>query len=276
MMENRLLYRYSPPENMLGIIYSARNRRERFHRFVTEAERVWLGSINGRYLLKEFPLGPRTAHLFLKNVLTADHVYLELELKIFYRVDPRKANEANRIQVINMASHEAPVRTHAEERVRNEILIQFTAEEALSHRGRKNIRAAISALVSDKVKGMGITVNPQFGAAIINMQPHELYQRALQEEAAALSQGNAAYKRVAPALQNLDAAQALQVLYTHLASTMTKTDTMPAQVYTMQNGNQNKIQDIPPFGNLPEGPTSPPSLPPRRPRSERQYPIAAD
>lgn len=272
MLENRLLYRYSPPENKLGIIYAARYGRERFHSFVTEDEWIWLGALNGRYLLKEFRLGPRTAHIFLKNVLTADRVYLELELKVFYRVDPRNATLRNRIQVIGMPNHEAPVRTHVEERVRNEILIQFTAEEALSHRGRKNIRSAISALVAEKVKGMGITINPQYGAAIINMQPHELYQRALQEEAAALSQGQAAYKRVAPSLQNLDAAQALQVLYTHLASTMTKTNTMPEQVYTIQAGNEKPIQDIDPFGNLPNNPPTPP----RSPRPERQYPIAAD
>lgn len=277
-MENTFFYRYSPPENKLGVIYVSNHGRERFKRFVTEEEQIWLGSATRCYLLKEFPLGPRTAHIFLSNVLTADHVYLELELKVFFRVDPRNAAPGNLIQVINMANanFEGPVRTHTEERVRNEIFIQFTAEEALSHRGRKNIRTAISSLVAEKVKGMGITVNPQFGAALMNVQPHEIYQRALQEEAAATSQGNAVYKRVAPTLQNMDAAQALQVLYTHLASTMTKTDTVPNQIYTVQNGNENSIQDINPLGNLPDGPTSPPTMPPRKPKPEHQYPIAAD
>ena len=146
-MGKKWLYRYSPPEKKLGIIYSSLHGRNRFKHFITEDEYVWLGSLTHNYLLKEFPLGPRTAHILLSNVLTADRVYLDLELKVFFRVDPRNAASENLIQVINMpnSAFEGPVRTHTEERIRNEIFPQFTANEALSRQGRKNIRKAISS-----------------------------------------------------------------------------------------------------------------------------------
>lgn len=236
MNRHKRLYRYSPPENTLGVIYEAYRERERFSKFITEHEMIWLGKLTHRYLLREFPLGPRTAHIHLSNILTADHVYLDLELKIFYRVDPRNAAPGNLIQVLRMpnSAFEGPVRTHTEERVRNEIFARTNAEEALSYKGRRKIRRAISSMVAEKVKAMGISVNDRFGAAIMNLQPNAVYQRALQEESAATSQGNAAYKRLAPTLQNMELEEALQVLYTHLASTITKTDEIPSALFTAQ------------------------------------------
>ena len=236
MNKQKRLYSYSPPENTLGIIYESYRERERFHSFVTEKEIIWLGKLTRRYLLKEFPLGPRTAHIFLSNVLTADRVYLDLELKVFFRVDPRNAAPANLIQVIKMpnSAFEGPVRTHTEERARNEIFARIKAEDALSYEGRRKIRTNISSMVSEKVKGMGISVNNRYGAAIMNIQPNALYQRALLEESAAESQGNAAYKRVAPTLENMEVEEALRVLYAHLASTMTKTDSIPSTLYAVQ------------------------------------------
>ena len=269
-MQKKWLYYYSPPEKKLGVIYSSLHGRKRFKCFVTEDEHIWLGTLTHSYLLKEIPLGPRTAYITLSNVLTKDRVYLDLELKVFYRVDPRNAADENLIQVINMpnSAFEGPVRTHTEERIRNEIFPQFTANEALSHQGRKNIRKAISSLVAERVKGFGIAVNPSFGAAIMNMQPNAIYQRALQEESAAESQGNAVYKRVAPTLQKIEMEEMLQVLYAHLASTMTKTGTMPSTFYTSQppaNPEQNIIENKDDEGE--------PQAKKRRPY---KYPIAAD
>jgi hypothetical protein len=263
---NKWLYRYSPPENMLGIIYTSHRERERFSRFVTEDHEIWLGKLTHRYLFKEIPLGPRTAHIFLSNILTADCAYLDLELKVFFRVDPRNAATDNLIQVIKMAdkTFESPVRTHTEERVRNEIFARVSAEEALSYNGRRKIRRAISSMVSEKVKGMGISVNDRFGASIMNIQPNAIYQRALQEEAAATSLGNAAYKRLAPTLDNIQLEEELQVLYTHLASTMTKTGEIPSTFYaakTPANTGQKNIEKEPEE---------------QKKRRDYKYPIAAD
>lgn len=229
---------YSPKENHLAIVYSDRYGHARFNRFIDETERVWLGPkiLTRHYVLKEHYLGPRTAHIFLSNILTADRIHLELELKVFYRVDPRKTAPENLVQVVNMpdTGFESIVKTNTEEKVRNAVFIRFTEAELFDPIGRKRLRTALSSAIAERVSGFGITVNPQFGVAVMNMQPNEIYQRALQEESAATSQGNAAYKRVAPTLKSMDMEQALQVLYTHLASTMTKTGKVPATLYTAQ------------------------------------------
>ena len=278
-MENKLFY--SPKEEHLAIVYSERHGQARFKRFIDETERVWLGpkAITQLYVLKERYLGARTAHIFLSDVLTADRVHLELELKVFYRVDPRKAAAANLVQVINMpdAGFESIVKTNTEEKVRNDVFLRFTEAELFSLRGRKNVRTALSSLISERVSGFGITIDPRFGVAIMNMQPNAIYYRAMQEESAAIAQGNAVLKRVAPSLQNLSLEQALQALYTHLASTITKTGTIPEHVYAYQNVGEIPMQNIDaPIGNVTEGPSLPPPASPRKPKQEHQYPIAAD
>ena len=268
-MTTRLFY--SPQENHLAIVYSDRYGHARFHGFVDETQRVWLGpkALTRRYVLKEHYLGPRTAHIFLSNVLTADRVHLELELKVFYRVDPRKTAPENLVQVINMprAAFESIVKTNTEEKVRNDVFIRFTESELFEPVGRKRLRTALSSCIAERVSGFGIMINPQFGVALMNMQPNEIYQRALKEESAARSQGNAVYKRVEPTLDKMTAAQALQVLNMHLASTMTKAEQVPSVIHTTQprvTPPETLIQDQPENGSQPKK------------KRGYKYPIAAD
>ncbi len=283
MENNKNTLFYSPKENHLAIVYSNRHGHGRFNRFIDETQNVWLGpkALTQLYVLKEHNLGPRTSHIFLSNVLTADRVYLELELKVFYRVDPRNAAPENLVQVLNMpdAGFESIIKTNTEEKVRNDVFVHFTEDELFEPRGRKNLRTVLSSRISERVRGFGIMVNPQFGVAIMNIQPNEIYQQAMQQESAARSQGNAVLKRVAPTLQNLSVEQAMQVLYTHLASTITQTGNVPDHIHTIQNGNQTPVQnqDIDPLiSGTPEGPHPPPSTPPQKPKREYKYPIAAD
>ncbi len=258
--------KYSPKENHLAIVYSERHGYNRFKGFIDESQRVWLGPkfFTRLYVLKEHYLGPRTAQIHLSNVLTMDRIYLELDLKVFYRVDPRKADPANLVQVVNMPAtgFEGIVKTNTEEKVRNDAFIRFTEDELFGLRGRKNLRTALSSLISERVSGFGITVDPRFGVAVMNIQPNQFYQQAMLEESAATSQGNAAFKRVAPTLR-ISAQQAQQLPYTHVASTMTKTGTMPSTLYMPQSSEmiQNESEQ--------EGP---------QPKKRRgyKYPIAAD
>jgi hypothetical protein len=265
-MENKFFY--SPQENHLAIVYSDLLGNARFKRFIDETECVWLGPkvLTQQYVLKEHYLGPRTAHIFLSNVLTVDRIHLELELKVFYRVDPRKTAPENLIQVLNMpdAAFESIIKTNTEEKVRNDVFIRFTEDELFDPRGRKRLRTELSHRISERVSGFGISINPQFGVAVMNIQPNALYLRALQEESAAASQGNAAYKRVAPTLQNMELEEALQVLYTHLASTMTKTGNIPSTLFTAQppaNAAQNIIEK---------------EADEQKKRRDYKYPLAAD
>ena len=272
MTENQTFF-YSPQENHLAIVYSERQGQKRFHRFIDETQRAPIGPrwLTQLYVLKEFYLGPRTAHILLSDVLTADRVHLELELKVFYRVDPRKTTPANLVQVLNMADAglEGIVRTNTQEKVRNDVFLRFTEAELFSLRGRKNVRTVLSSLISERVSGFGIMVDPRFGVAIMNMQPNAIYYRAMQEESAAIAQGNAVLKRVAPSVQNLSVNDAVQMFYTHLASTMTKTDNIPSSVY-MAPASDGMRQN---YGKMLETDLDDT---PQKPRRPYKYPIAAD
>lgn len=174
-MENKFFYR--PKENHLGIIYSDRFGYDRFVGFANETQAVWLGPkfLTRRYVLKEHYLGPRTVHLFLSRVVTADRVSFDLELKVFYRVDPRNAAPENLIQILNMADagFESIVKTNTEEKIRNDVFTHINEDDLFEEHGRKYLRTTLSARVAKRVSELGITVNSEFGVAIMNIQPTE-------------------------------------------------------------------------------------------------------
>lgn len=270
---------YSPEENHLAVVYSENLGQRRFKRFATENERIFLGpqKLTHRFVFKEINLGPRTAHFSLSNVLTADHVHLELELKVFYRVDPRDAAPENFIQVLKMpgTGFESIVLTNTEEKVRNDVFIQKTADELFSYHGRRDLRKTLSSRIAERVRGFGITVNPLFGAAIMNMQPNAIYQQAMQEASAAGAQNLASIRRLAASIEtmsNMTAEKTEQLLYLQMASAVNKTGNMPQAIYTQHNSeNRALMPGVPAIkSNEPEGPQL------KKEKPEHQYPWAAD
>jgi len=277
MTKQRLFY--SPEENHIAIICSGFCRQKRFKGFATEKEHIWLGPrrLTHRFVFKEINLGPRTAHILLSNVLTVDQVHLELELKVFYRVDPRDTAPENLIQVLKMpnAGFESIVRTNTEEKVRNEIFVQKTADKLFSYHGRRDLRKMLSNRISERVRGFGITVNPLFGAVILNMQPNAIYKQAMQEASAAKAQDLASIRRLAASLDampKLTSEQAEQILYLQMASAVNKTGNIPQAIYTQHNNESPApTQGLPSVNaNQPEGPQ------PKKVKPEHKYPIAAD
>jgi hypothetical protein len=268
---------YSPEENHLAVIYTEKFGQKRFKEFVTEKEQIWFGPLTRRFVFKEINLGPRTAHIFLSDVITEDQVHFELELKVFYRVDPRDADQANFIQVLKMpnAAFESIVSTNTTEKVRNEVFIQKKASELFSYQQRRELRKMLSKAIADRVRGFGITVNPLYGAAIINLQPNTIYQKAMQEASAAEAQDLASVRRLAASLEkipNLTAEQAEQLLFLQMASAVNKTGNIPQAIHTHRssdNGTAGEGLSTTLF-NEPEGPHL------RKEKKKHQYPVAAD
>lgn len=231
---------YSPEENHLGVIYSERFGRRRFQRFVTEKENIIIGprKITQRFVLKEIYLGPRTVQLSFPDMITQDQVHLEIDLKVFYRLDPRKTNADMLVQVLNSNPNvfEGIIRTNITEKLRNEIFIQKKISEIFSYQGRRALRKIVSSRLAERVRGFGITIHPLFGVAFMNIQPNAYYQKAMQEVAAAPLQGQAANQRIAqPPTQNPN--EAISMLYAQTASAVAQTGTFPEHIYLHESGN---------------------------------------
>ena len=208
----RILYR--PTENNLGVIYWA----GRFSRFADPNK--WLMLLPWLHCVKqEISLDMQTIEISLRDVMTKDLIAIDIDLKVFFKIDLRQVSadflpQALRISQLPPESWGALVRTNTTDIIRNTIFIANTFTYLMSPVGSKYLKRAISSHISDRVVRMGIVVNPRFGISIMNLQPNATYQKALQEAQSAASLGQAAIERIRPILealrqQNPDAAQAL-------------------------------------------------------------------
>ena len=274
LVNNQIVY--SPTENHLAVIYSDRHGLKRFNRFVTEKEHLvfFPRPLTRLFVLKEINLGPRTAHLFFSNVFTADRVPLELELKVFFRFDPRNAVEDNFIQVINLQNQafEGIINTNIEKIIRNDVFVQKNAEDILFSRvGKRDVQKVLSARIAERAKNFGITINPSFGASIINMQPDKVYKRALSDEAAAEAQSRAAAKRLVESLKNtkgLTQEETMQMLLMEITSAIVKTGKIPEHLIN----NRYVDEQVSGNGFYRKTPAKKPS--PKMSSPERELPFA--
>lgn len=235
---------YSPAENHLGIIYSSRFGHNRFKMFVTQNEHIIHPDRHPRYyLLKEINLGSRAVRLSFSDIFSADRVLLKFDLKVSFRFDPRDAVPDNFIQALNLSSKalENIINANIGRMLRNEVIIQKNAEDILfSHVGKRELQRILSSRIAEQVRDLGISINPSFGVSIVNVQPDKIYLKAVQEEAVAEAQSRAAQKRLASSLGNVSAEQALQILYTQIASAIVKTGNIPEKIYVeKQTREQN-------------------------------------
>jgi len=256
---------YSPPENHIGVIYWM----ERFSRFVTPQQ--WALVRPFRSVFKEICLDPRTAQIKLENVFTSDQIPLDLQLKIFYRVDPRQANQEQLIQILHFPDEawETIVKTNIEEIARNRAFISKVYDELFTFQGRQNLRNQLSEAVAERVKGFGVIINPLYGVAIVNLQPNGTFLHALQEQSAAIAQSEAAIRRVLPILERLGQGTmqtALQAVFVQIASAIGKNGDVPDIIIPRSNeflyGN-----GISGNGHNPIGSSVQKNSQPKRPRS---------
>jgi hypothetical protein len=108
-------------------------------------------------------------------VYTKDRIPVDLDLKVYYSVDLRQANPASLAQALTLSTDgwEGLVKTNATDLSRNVVVISFTFDELNSPRGRLLLKKTLSAHLSERVKNMGVQVNPRTGVNLQNVQPNE-------------------------------------------------------------------------------------------------------
>lgn len=193
---------YRPTENHVGIIYSKWGKFKRF----ADPDRWTLVSSAFEFVAREVRLDMRTAKLTLESVLTGDQVAIDLELKVFYRVDVRQAMEDRKLQVLhfqNDAPWEEIVKTGLTDLARNVIVISRSFDELVSDAGLSYLKQALSGALAARVKSFGILMN-RYAVSIMSLQPNETFRQALQERSAAKAFGSAAADRVRPIFEQLN------------------------------------------------------------------------
>ncbi|GEM_PF-2751010 len=185
----RILYR--PTENHLGVVYKA----GRFCGFADPDKWRFLVPLL-HCIKKEVSLDMQTAEISLHNVMTRDLIAVNLELKVFYKVDLRQTSadflpQALRITQLPGDIWSTLVRTNVTDVIRNVVFIANDLDYLLSDIGSKHLKRAISSRLSERVANMGIIVKPRFGVSIMNLQPNPIYQDALQKARSATPSGDA-------------------------------------------------------------------------------------
>jgi len=223
---------YRPTENHVGVIYS---RWGKFRRFAHP--NTWtLVSPLGECIAQEVRLDMRTAKITLENVLTRDKVAIDLELKIFYSVDVREVHEDRRIQVLRFESERAweeIVKTGITDIARNVIVISRSFDELATEAGLSYLKQALSGALAQRVRGFGILMS-RFAVNIMNLQPNETFQQALQDESAARSFGNAAADRIRPLFEQFsdqDQKKAFLTLVMQIAAAVAKNGQSPDIIF---------------------------------------------
>jgi len=261
----KLLYR--PSENHVGAIY----RLGRFNRFA-DPDR-WSPMIPWiEWVEKESKLDMRVANIQLGDVYTRNNIALDMELKIFFFVDLRLTHQDRRIQVLRFGSEaawEEIIRTGITDIARNVIILTRSFEELATQEGRSNLKHELSSALAERVRGFGILVNPRFGVNIINLQPNETYQQALQEESIAHMIGTAAADRIQPLFEQFkdqNQEKAFLTLVMQIAAAVAKNGQSPDLIFP-NNGGFLSGGGIGGNGHGPFKPNIPGMSPPRKPRS---------
>jgi regulator of protease activity HflC (stomatin/prohibitin superfamily) len=181
---------------------------------------------------KEVKLDMRTAIVRLENVLTHDKVAIDLDLKVFYSVDVRQVHADRLIQVLRFESERAweeIVKTGITDIARNVVVIAHAFDDLATPGGRSYLKQALSSELAHRVRAFGILMN-RFAVNIMNLQPNEMFQQALQEGSAARAIGNAAAERLRPILEQFkdqDQQKALRTLVMQIASAVAKNGQSP-------------------------------------------------
>lgn len=218
---------YRPPENHVGVIYS---RWGKFKRFAQPDQWTVLSSFE--CVEKEVKLDTRTAILRLENVLTRDKVAINLDMKVFFSVDLRQVDADRLLQVLHFDSESAweeIVKTGVTDIARNVVVISRSFEELATPDGMSYLKRVLSAELARRVRGFGILMN-RYAVSIMNLQPNETFQQALQEGSAAKALGSAAAERIRPMLEQFkdqDQQKAFLTLVMQIAAAVAKNGQSP-------------------------------------------------
>jgi len=249
---------HRPPENHVSVIY----RNGRFRRLLPPQRWTFLFFEEVR---KDVSMDMRTAVIPLKDVITRDQMYVDLELKVFFSVDlQRIADPARRLQAVRFPTEDAfeqIVRTNTNDVVRNIVFASREFEELNSVRGRVWLKENLSREIGERVSGFGIVIGP-FGVNIANFQPNAAQVEAIKNRSAALTQGEAEMNRIAASLrttQEVTRESTILNMMLQLAAAIAKTGQVPELVFPDENSvnNADNVSRRIPNRPRPENPIRP-------------------
>jgi hypothetical protein len=190
---------YRPPENHLGVIYQL----GRLWRLVGPDEWVcvipWVNEIK-----LPISLHLRRAEISFCDLLTEDQVPVDCDLLAYYQLDLRLARAEFCSQALRIPDEgwNSIIRTVAQEAA-SEIIGGIAFQQLLTPEGRGHLKCTLSALLADRVRGLGLIVNPRTGVSMQTLKPTNAIWCAMVDRFAGVLLGEAALDRVRPILQEL-------------------------------------------------------------------------
>ena len=247
---------HRPPENHVSVIY----RNGRFRRLASPRQWTFLFFEEVR---KDVSMDMRTAFVPLKDVLTRDQMYVDLELKVFFSVDIQRISDPARLlQAVRFQSEEAfeqIVKTNTNDVVRNIVFASREFEDLNSVRGRAWLKENLSREIGERVSGFGIVIG-QFGVNIANFQPNATQVDAIKNRSAATVQGEGEMNRIAASLQaSQEVSREDAIINTMLlvAAAIAKTGQIPEIVFPEDNGDGDYAGRRPPLRPRSQPPAHP-------------------
>jgi hypothetical protein len=237
-LSHSLLYvcLYRPPEDHLGVIY----RFARFSRLVKPDE--WCFIIPGIHEIKDpVSLNVRRLEANLSDMLTQDHVPIHCKLTVYYQRDLRHADAHFRSQALYIPDEgwNSMIRTVLREAA-NEVVSGITFQQLLTPRKRRHFKWRLSALLAERVRHLGLIINPKTGISVQVLKPADVIWQALVDRSAAVSLGEAALARIHPILEDLSQRHpeiAWETLLLEWAAAVTKEGTIPQVLVAPDQGS---------------------------------------
>lgn len=224
-----LLYR--PQENHLGTVY----RFGRFHRFAApDAYTFMLPLIESSGT--QIHLGKRVTALQLPGLMTSDGYPVDLHVKIFYAVDPRTiADSSFRLDALHFTQlHWTEIiHTGARDIAANQVFPALSRGRVFSTTIRQHIRDQLARRMSERLRPLGIVLDPATGVSIQDLQHNARMLDAVDLDLKAQPVGRANAERLRPLarmLQEVLLPDASMAYIWQVISTLQQGGKLPPQV----------------------------------------------
>lgn len=192
-----------PPDNHVAVIY----RLGRFHRLVGPDQMTWLWPFLER-ARATISLAPRRQEMALKELPTQDGLPLDLRLTVCYQRDLRVAPAEFVTQALFLGetAWDLLVQDGVQEIVRQELAARPGAA-LLGAAEQIAFRTRLSAAVAERLRPLGIVLEPRTGLSILDIRPSGTVWRAMVDQVAAGPLGEAARRRVSVLLREAEQQQ---------------------------------------------------------------------
>ena len=193
------IFLYRPPENHLGVIYQF----DRLVHFVGPEE--WFLHVPGIHQIKSpIDLRLRRAEVVLEDLLTGDLIPLVCKFVVYHHLDLRQAAPYFKSQALNIPENgwESIIQTVLRETA-IDVVGQFPFQRLFGSSGHMILKRALSSLLAERLRSLGLVVNPRTGVSVQSIKPSATLWQAMLERLAASSRGEASLARIRPILLEL-------------------------------------------------------------------------